>query len=164
MVCSHGQTWTFSKQDWQGYLQFHSLFRSFLQQQAEELLPNRTWTYMEKLAYSMSEKTPDKALPFLLKGKQWRKVSKLLAGVGPHWVLSGRQKIFTTYLQQLPEDYQKNPAIYIAKGHMERITNNYDKAIQWYKKAIRDYKEAQDTLGQSHGYRSLGELSGYYPT
>ena len=137
---------------------FHSLFRSFLQQQAEELLPNLTDLYGEIGLFYERKKTPDKALPFLLKGKQWRKVSKLLAEVGPHWVLSGRQKIFTTYLQQLPEDYQKNPAIYIAKGHMERITNNYDKAIQWYKKAIRDYKEAQDTLGQSHGYRSLGEL------
>ena len=137
---------------------FHSLFRNFLQQKAEELLPDLEELYGRIGTFYEQQHAYEKALPFLFKGKHWRKVAKLLSEVGPRWVLSGRQKLFNFYLQKLPEQYQKQPAIYLARGHMERITNNYDQAVQWYKKAARTYKDVQDQLGQSHSYRSLGEL------
>lgn len=140
-----------------GY-QFHSLFRSFLREEAEKHLVDLTATYTKIGLFYEGKKDIEKAVLFFLRSKQWNKVSKLLSEVGPHWVLCGRQKLFNYYLEKLPKEYQQSPAIFLAQGHMERSAGNYEMAIRMYKTAASYYVKKGDRQGESNSFKSMGAL------
>lgn len=137
---------------------YNSLFKEFLRREAEISLPGLEKLYVKIGRFYCDQNNIEWALHFFILGEEWQSVSELLSKVGRHWVICGRQKLFSYYLEKLPLMYQQTPQIYIAQGDMERFSNSYEKAVYWYKKAAKLFEEKNDLLGWSNSCRGLGEV------
>ena len=137
---------------------YHSLFREFLRQQAENYLAGDLSLYKKIGMYYWQRSNSELALYYLIKGEEWQMAANILANVGRYWASSGRQKLFNQFLKELPTEYQISPAIYLALGDIERFSSSYDKAVFWYKKAVKKCQETNNQNCLSQGYRGLGEV------
>lgn len=141
----------------QGVYRYHTLFREFLCREAVMRLPNLQALYSRIGCYYWERENAERALHFLALGEQWDITEKILCKVGRWWVSSGRDKLFHSYVDQLPLKYRQHPKIWLALGDVARFSCRYDKAIGWYKQAGEYFQKQNDLNGWSQSCRGIGE-------
>lgn len=141
----------------QGVYRYHTLFREFLCREAEVRLPDLAGLYSKIGYYYWKRENADRALHFLILGEQWETAETILCEIGRRWVSSGRDRLLTSYLEQLPATYKQHPEIYLASGDAARFACLYEQAIDWYKKAGQQFQKQKDLFGWSQSCRGIGE-------
>lgn len=147
-----------ARQSAHGVYQYHSLFRDFLQQKAEEELSDKQELYQAFIQYYLKKNNYEWALHFCSLCQDWKRASDILSQVGRHWIVSGRQRLFQHYIQKVPVSYRKNPRIFISLGDMARLAGEYEKAVYWYQQSGYLFAAEKDAVGESESYRGLGEI------
>lgn len=147
-----------AKQSDHGVYQYHSLFRAFLQQKAEAELPDKRKLYQSFALYYLRKNNYEWALHFCILCTDWKRALDILARVGRHWMVSGRQRIFCHYIEKIPVPYRKDPRIFISLGDMARLAGEYEKAVYWYEQSNQLFAIEKNSVGESESCRGLGEI------
>ncbi|MEZ5425168.1 MAG: tetratricopeptide repeat protein [Pyrinomonadaceae bacterium] len=140
----------------------HPLFRDFLLRRLRSEIGlrdlNRERTRIAE--FFIEEKTPEKALPFLLEAENFERAAEVLAQRGEEWLAGGAFMTLGAFTERIPPEFlEKHPRALLHQAEIARIQGETDKSSNILNRAVKLLKREKDAIGQAEALHSLATLA-----
>lgn len=138
---------------------YHQIFQEFLQnrlQQDQQL----TFELHRKIAsYFTAHEYWERAISHLLLAGDYRQVNQVLENIGEQMIQKGRYESISYWVNTFPETIRKNyPYLFFLMGEVNRYTSKFEAALESYRTAEQQYREANNAWGISISLRGQARV------
>lgn len=141
-----------------GKFGYQPLFKSFLHRLMKERLSNWRDLHVQAAEYYRALGDQEGVVYHLLEVGQVEQAVELLEHVAHEWIRQGRSKALLTWLDHLPEPYQRRTTLLEVRASAYRQCGRFDHALQSYKQAEQIFHEQGNAEGQSRTLRGRAEV------
>lgn len=152
------ETAFFIEQVGQGTYRYQRLFHDFLRTQLQHE-PDRA-VRLHRLAASYYDgQHVEESIYHLLQAGDFEQAAVWVEQMGASLVELGRFDSLLAWLSPLPEEtWQNHPGLYLLKGDVRRLRNDFEGALEVYQQAEAIYSRSNDRLGHALALRGQAQV------
>lgn len=152
------ETGFFIEQVGEGTYRYQRLFHDFLRAQIQRD-PQQAAALHRKAAEYFSHTHPEEAIYHLTQAGDYEAVAAWVEQLGEPMVEMGRFDSLLGWLAPLPaETWQQHPAIFLLKGDIFRLRNDFEGALDQYQQAEMIYIQQMNRLGRALALRGQAQV------
>lgn len=142
----------------QGRQSYQPLFKSFLERMALHRLPDRGDLHLRSAVYYRDKGDAEGSIHHLLLSGEYLLAAEALEQASPNWIRQGRSRMVVAWLERLPEECRRRPALLEVRAAASRSLSEFEQALAYYQQAEAAFREQGDINGQVRVLRGWAEV------
>ncbi len=141
-----------------GVLRYQPLFQAFLNRLAARRLPNYRELHSRFAEHYQERDDSENAIYHLLEADDTERAAHLLATIADKWIAQNKGDALLTWLNRLPAEHRKRPALLEASATAYRQLGFFEYALRLYQEAEKAFLQEDNRDGRVRALRGQAEV------